>query len=237
MINDKRKSYKTNHLLIQLKRVIYWELKLELRSAGSLLSLLGYAATLAVLFHYSLLPSVFSEGQNLTGLLLLSLFFMVSMVTARGMNRERESGAFRILLLSGMDRSAFLIGRSLVKTFAIALMLVVYSILYNVLLVGRPDFFYFTWLTVLFLLPCSLNLVLLGEVISVMSNANRLSEIVLPLLFFPLSLPIFIVYSGSAAVIHGKADLGPYLTVIFALILLYAGIGSLFFQMMTTDET
>lgn len=222
---------------LQLKRVMLWELKLELRSAGSLLSLLSYAATLAVLFHYSLLPSVFGESQNLTGLLLMSLFFMVSMVTARGMNRERESGAFKIVLLSGMDRSAFLIGRAFVKTFAIVLMLIAYSILYNVLLVGRSDFFYFTWLTTLFLIPCSLNLVLLGEIISVMSSANRLGEIVLPLLFFPLSLPIFIVYSGSASVINGKASLSSYLVVLAALNILYAGIGSLFFQMMATDET
>lgn len=221
---------------ILLRRVIYWELKLELRSAGSLISLLGYVATLAVLFHYSLMPMVFGEAQNLTGLLLLSLFFMVSMISARGMNRERESGAFRVLLLSGMDRSALLLGRSFVKTAVIVLMLFVYSLLYNVLLVGRPDFFYFTWLTTLFLIPCSLNLVLLGEIISVLSSANRLSEIVLPLLFFPLSLPIFIVYSGSAAVINGKAEVSNYLMILIALIILYAGIGALFFQMMATDE-
>lgn len=219
-----------------LLRMLRWELRLELRNVGTMIVLLPYAATLAVLFHFSLQPTVFQEGKNLIGLLLISLFFMVSMMTARGMSREKESGAFRILLMSGMDRSSFLFARVLVKSAMIGLLLVTYSILYNVLLVGTSQFFELTARTMLFLLPCTVNLVLLGEVVAILSGANRVREIVLPILFFPLSLPIFIVYSGSSAVLEGRAQSVPYFAVLLSLLAVYAGAGALFFQFMATDE-
>lgn len=216
--------------------MLRWELRLELRNAGTLIVLLPYAATLAVLFHYSLVPAVFQEGKNLMGLLLISLFFMVSMMTARAMGREKESGAFRILLMSGMDRMSYLISRVLVKSLFVVLLLAVYSVLYNVLLVGTSQFFELTGRTMLFLIPCTMNLVLLGEMVSILSGGNRLREIVLPILFFPLSLPIFIVYSGSLSVIEGKAAAGPFTIVLLSLLAVYAGVGTLFFQFMATDE-
>lgn len=216
--------------------MLRWELRLELRNIGTMIVLLPYAATLAVLFHYSLQPSVFHEGKNLMGLLLISLFFMVSMMTARAMGREKESGAFRILLMSGMDRTAYLFARVVVKSSMIGILLLVYSILYNVLLVGTSQFFELTGRTLLFLLPCTVNLVLLGEIVAILSGANRIREIVLPILFFPLSLPIFIVYSGSSAVLEGRADAAPYAVVLLSLLAVYAGAGALFFQFMATDE-
>jgi ABC-type transport system involved in cytochrome c biogenesis permease component len=118
----------------------------------------------------------------------------------------------------------------------IMIMLLVYSVLYNVLLVGTSQFFGLTGHTLLFLLPCTINLVLLGEIVSILSGANRIREIVLPILFFPLSLPIFIVYSGSSAVLEGRANPFEYTLVLLSLILVYAGVGALFFQFMATDE-
>jgi heme exporter protein B len=217
-------------------RMLRWELRLELRNIGTVIVLLPYAGTLAVLFHYSLQPMVFEEGKNLMGLLLISLFFMVSMMTARALGREKESGAFRILLMSGMDRTSYFISRVVVKSSMIMIMLLVYSVLYNVLLVGTSQFFRLTGHTLLFLLPCTINLVLLGEIVSILSGANRIREIVLPILFFPLSLPIFIVYSGSSAVLEGRANPFEYTLVLLSLILVYAGVGALFFQFMATDE-
>lgn len=216
--------------------MLRWELRLELRNVRTMIVLLPYAATLAVLFHYSLQPIVFQEGKNLMGLLLISLFFMVSMTTARAMGREKESGAFRILLMSGMDRTAYLYARVFVKSFMIGILLLVYSFLYNVLLVGTSQFFELTCRTLLFLLPCTINLLLLGEIVAILSGSNRIREIVLSILFFPLSLPIFIVYSGSSVVLEGRADLVAYFLVLLSLIAVYAGVGALFFQFMATDE-
>lgn len=217
-------------------RILYWELRMELRNAGTVLVLLPYATTLAVLFYYSMRGEVFQDPRNVIGLLVLALFFMVAMMTTRGLQRERESGAFRVLLMSGIDRSAYLLARVAVKSALVVLLLLFYALIYNVLVVGSSAFLDLTFRALGLLLPCAVNLVLLGEIVAVLAGGNRVREIVLPLLFFPLSLPLFIVYSGVNGVLEGRSDPSGMLMVAFSLLVVYGGAGVLFFQFMATDE-
>lgn len=209
---------------------------MELRNAGTVLVLLPYATTLAVLFYYSMRAEVFQDSRNVIGLLVLALFFMVAMMTARGLQRERESGAFRVLLMSGLDRSAYLFARVAVKSTLVVLLLSFYTLIYNVLVVGSPEFIGLSFRAMGLLIPCAINLVLLGEVVAVLAGGNRIREIVLPLLFFPLALPLFIVYAGVNGVLEGRSDPGGMLIVAVSLLIVYGGAGVLFFQFMATDE-
>jgi len=235
-MNTETTNHQPPNPLIAFLRMFLWELKLEFRSFGSLIAVLPYAATLAVLFHFSLSRDVFDRGENVMGLLLLSLFFIVVMMTARSSGRERESGGFRILFMTGISRSSYLFARVAVKSLVVILILAVYALLYNVLVVGTNQFFLLSTKIVVLLLPCTVNLILLGEVVSILATGNRIREVVLPVLFLPLSLPIFFMYSAGVAVVDGRANVFGYGVILVSMIALYGGAATLFLQFLATDE-
>lgn len=219
---------------------IIWEFKINLKSFQSILVLIFFAISLTVIYHYSLEEKIFLEEKNFYGLFLISIFFMVILLSGRSLQREKEAGAYKIILMSPLPRYIFYLTKIISKSFFILFISFFYQFIYKILLIGQISFSIQQFLILLFLLPAIFNLTALGEMISLLSTGNKMRELVLPILFFPLSLPVYIIYTSILSDFI-KGNLNFFFSTKFVLPILlsiiYVLIGIIFFSNLSIDES
>jgi heme exporter protein B len=166
------------------------DLRLELRARDTLPAMLLFVVSTLVVFHFAL-PA--GSGEDAAyGLLWVALVFTALLGLARAWVPEREGGALDGLVLAPSDRSAIWLG----KTLATLVFLVAVE------LVALPAF-------ALFFAPldgaalagvalANIGICAVGSLLAAMATASRTRELVLPLLFLPLSIPLVVGGVGAA---------------------------------------
>ena len=175
------------------------DLRLELRARDTLPAMLLFVLSTLVVFHFAL-PTGADEVAA-QGLLWIALVFTALLGLARAWAPEREGGALDGLVLAPTDRSAIWLGKSLaVLVFLVA-----------VELVALPAFaLFFSPLdgaAVLGVLLANIGICAVGTLLAAMAAASRTRELILPLLFLPLAIPLVVGGVGSSV----SADPGRYL--------------------------
>jgi len=106
----------------------------------------------------------------------------------RSMSTEKDRGCMDGLLLAPVDRSAIYFGKAISNlAFMLiveAIVLPVYSVLYNV------NLFRFDLLGIILL--GSIGYVAVGTLLSAMSVQTRTREVLLPILLFPVAIPVLL---------------------------------------------
>jgi len=175
------------------------DLRLELRARDTLPAMLLFVLSTLVVFHFAL-PSGADEVAA-QGLLWVALVFTALLGLARAWAPERESGALEGLVLAPCDRSAIWLGKAAA----------VFAFLSAVELVALPAFALFFGsvdaATVAGVVLASIGICAVGTLLAAMAAASRTRELVLPLLFLPLAIPL--VVGGVGASI--SPDAGRYL--------------------------
>lgn len=187
------------------------DLRLELRARDTLPAMLLFVLSAFVIFHFAL-PAGADEVAA-QGLLWVALVFTALLGLARAWAPERESGALEGLVLAPCDRSAIWLGKAAA----------VFVFLSAVELVALPAFSAFfspvDAETVAGVALASVGICAVGTLLAAMAAASRTRELVLPLLFLPLALPLVVGGVGASV----SPDAGRYL----AFLALYDAIFSL----------
>ncbi len=225
-----------------LWKSFFWEIKFQIRSIQVLVVLLFFSISLTVVYHYSLKTEVFLDKKNYYGLFLLSIFFMVILLSGRGLQREKEAGIYKIIIISPIPRNIFYLSRIFTKTLIILIILIIYQFIYKILLIGQIFFFENDFYIFILFIICTINLLSIGEIISLMSSGNRMKELILPTLFFPISIPVFIIYSVIIQnILEEKLNFDFFITQNFILpvilCLIYVLIGIFFFSNLSIEES
>ena len=175
------------------------DLRLELRARDTLPAMLLFVLSTLVVFHFAL-PSGADELAA-QGLLWVALVFTALLGLARSWAPEREAGALEGLVLAVSDRSAIWLG----KTVAVFVFLAAIEV------VALPAFaLFFSSLTaaaVLGVVLANVGICAVGTLLAAMAAASRTRELVLPLLFLPLAIPLVVGGVGASV----SADPGRYL--------------------------
>jgi heme exporter protein B len=175
------------------------DLRLELRARDTLPAMLLFVVSTLVVFHFAL-PAGADEVAA-QGLLWVALLFTALLGLARAWAPERESGALEGLVLAPCDRSAIWLGKAAA----------VFAFLAAVELVALPAFALFFGsvdaATIVGVALASAGICVVGTLLAAMAAASRTRELVLPLLFLPLAIPL--VVGGVGASI--SPDSGRYL--------------------------
>jgi ABC-type transport system involved in cytochrome c biogenesis permease component len=221
---------------------IKWEIKIQLRSLQIILMLFFFSLSLTVIYHYSLRSDIFLDEKNYYGLFLLSIFFMVILLSGRGLQREKEAGFYKIILMSPIPRWILYISKILTKSIIIMLIILMYQNIYKILLIGQIYLFKNDFFIIFLFYPCIINLLAIGEIVSLLSSGNRMKELILPAIFFPLSIPIFILYSTiinevTQIEITWKFFLTRNFVLPVVLSIIYVLVGILFFNFLSVEES
>lgn len=168
------------------------DLVLELRSRSTLPAMLLFVVSALVVFHFALPDG--SSKRAATGLLWVAIVFTALLGLTRAFVAEREQSLFDALLLAPCERSAIWLAKSL----SVLAFLLVAEV------VALPAFALFfsgvSWATVAGVLLADLGICTVGTLLSAMAVASRTRELLLPLLFLPLALPIVIGGVGAGVV-------------------------------------
>jgi heme exporter protein B len=168
------------------------DLLLELRAKDTLPAMLLFVLAVFVVFHFAL-PSG-SSDLAASGLLWVALVFTALLGLGRAFVPEREQRVFDGLVLAPCDRSAIWAAKSLA----------VLAFLGAAEVVALPVFAAFFHgigaATVAGVVLADLGICAVGTFVGAIATAGRARELLLPLLFLPLAIPIVIGGVGASVV-------------------------------------
>ena len=175
------------------------DLVLELRARDTLPAMLVFVIAAFAVFHFAL-PA---EGSELAakGLLWVAIVFTALLGLTRAFVAEREQRTIDGLLLSPCDRSAIWLAKGTA----------VLAFLGLAELVALPAFSIFfsgvSGATIAGIVLADVGIAAVGTLLAAMASLSRARELLLPLLFLPLAIPIVIGGVGASVV----TDPGRYL--------------------------
>jgi heme exporter protein B len=170
------------------------DLLLELRARDTLPAMLLFVISTLVVFHF-VLPGDSSELAA-TGLLWVALVFTALLGLSRTFAAEREHGVIDGLVLAPSDRSAIWLGKTL-SLLAFLMLAEVLALPAFALFFGEVD-----WPMIAGVALANLGIAAVGTLLAAVAAASRARELLLPLLFLPLAIPI--VIGGVGASVAGE---------------------------------
>jgi heme exporter protein B len=163
---------------------------LELRGRDTLPAMVLFVLSGLVVFHFAVPGD--TSGAVANGLLWVVILFTALLALVRAFVAEREQRLMDGLLLAPCDRSAIWLGKALA---VLAFLLVAEA-------VALPAFAIFFsgigWSTVAAVALANIGIVTVGTLLAAMAAVTRARELLLPLLFLPLAIPIVIGGVGAS---------------------------------------
>ena len=184
------------------------DLLLELRARDTLPAMLLFVLSTLVIFHF-VLPGDSSELAA-AGLLWVAIVFTSLLGLSRAFTAEREQGVIDGLVLAPSDRSAIWLGK--------AISILVFLGLAEIVAVPAFALFFrpVGGAMIAGVVLADLGIAAVGTLLAAMAAASRARELLLPLLFLPLAIPI-VVGGVGASVTHDPARYVGFLALYDAL--------------------
>jgi heme exporter protein B len=160
------------------------DLLLELRAKETLPAMLLFVLSALAIFHFALPNGTADTAAR--GLLWAALIFTALLGLTRAFVAEREQRMFDALVLAPCDRSAIWLGKAIA----------VFAFLVAAEIVALPAFAAFfapvDGRTVAAVLLADVGICTVGTLFGAMAVAGRARELLLPLLFLPMAIPIVV---------------------------------------------
>ena len=192
-------------LLRPITTMVWKDIVLELRSRELVVSVAVFGLLLVVVFSFALDPSPGQAKALAPGILWVAFAFAATLAMNRAFVREQETGALEGLLIAPVSRDAIFLAKA---TTSFIFMLLIEAVLlpaYAVML----GFSALSWTLGGTILLATLGFALIGTLFSAMAAQTRSREIMLPVLFFPIVLPIILAaVQASTRAIGGETFIG-----------------------------
>jgi heme exporter protein B len=199
------------------------DLTLELRARDTVPAMVLFVVASLVVFHFAL-PDA-SGDLAAYGLLWVAIVFTALLGLVRGFAAEREQGLLDALVLAPVDRSTIWLAKALAMLGFLALAEAV----------ALPAFALFfsgvSWETVVGIALANIGICAVGTLLSAMAAASRTRELLLPLLFLPLAIPIVVGGVGASV----ADDPGRYLGFLVVYDVIFAIISWASFEYVVTE--
>ena len=197
--------------------VAWKDLTAERRTKANFNSVVAMAALILLFFGFALGPDAEGLRNAASGVLWLTILFSGVLAFNRSYQLELEAGALEQLLLYPGERWAIYVGKLLANLAFVflveAVTLPLTGVLYHV---AFPDL----WARVLLVLVLgTVGFVSLGTLYAAMASRSRSREVLLPLLLFPMLVPVLIAASGATASLleaDVMGDSGPWIRLLAA---------------------
>lgn len=214
--------------LRQIYVIIWKDLLLELRTRERMAAMGAFAVLAAVLFNYAIDRTVVAPQSVAAGLIWMTLVFGGLLGIGRTFNLEAQDGAMQGVLMSPAPKDAVFLGKALANfllLYAIAVLVVAVFMLFFGLDLGSSPA-----ALALALALGALGFVALGTLFSAVSSGTHMGETLLPILVFPLLVPMVIWgTSATGRLLGGRpvAEVAGNLRMLgaFALVAIFAGSG------------
>jgi heme exporter protein B len=181
--------------LSQIYAVVWKDLLLELRTRERIAAMGAFAVLAGVLFNFSIDATLVRPQDIAAGLIWMTIVFGGLLGIGRTFYLEAQDGAFQGVLTSPAPKDAIFLGKTLanfVLLYVVALLVVaVFTLFFGLELGTSPG------MLALALALGALGFVALGTLFAAVSSGTHMGETLLPILVFPLLVPM-VIYGVSA---------------------------------------
>ena len=183
-----------------LGAIIWKDLAAEMRSRELIGAMLVFALLVILIFNFALELDLRTRGTITSGVLWVTFAFAGTLGLNRSMAIEKDRECLDGLLLAPVDRSAIFFGKMLGNLIFMLIVEIVilptYSILYNVNLINPG--------LIGVILLGSIGYSTVGTLLSSMAVQARTRDILLPILLFPVILPVLVAaVKASSGILQG----------------------------------
>jgi len=214
--------------------IVWKDLSAEWRSRELFTAMLVFSLLVILIFNFALELDLRARSAVTSGVLWVTFAFAGTLGLNRSMATEKDRGCLDGLLLAPVDRSAIYFGKAianLVFMFVVeAVVLPVYSVLYN------TNLFNLGLILVIFL--GSVGYVAVGTLLSTMAVQSRTRDILLPILLFPLAIPVLIAaVKASSGFLNGLpiTEIMTWLNLLIVYDLIFVAIAFMFFDFVVEE--
>jgi heme exporter protein B len=207
------------------------DLLIEFRTKDSLTSMLFFGIVVLVIFNFSLGSLHDTIRPAVPGILWVAFAFSGTLGLNRLFAAEKENGCLQGLLMIPADRGAIYLGKMLASFFfmliAEAVIFIIGLVLFNLTVWAEIPYL------VLVFVVGTLGFTAVGTLLSAISVNTKLREVLLPLMLFPVILPILINAVEATDVILNSSDdagLKLPLTIMSAFTIIFGIISYLLFE-------
>src|SRR6266508_2372499 len=201
VITKRRLSAESSASFIKAMSAVVWkDLQAEFRSRELFSAMLVFSLLIILIFNFALELDIKTRQSVTAGVLSATFAFAGTLGLTRSMAIEKDRGCLDGLLLAPVDRSAIYFGK-VISNLAFMLIvelivLPVYSVLYSMNLF-QPGL-------LLVILLGSIGYVAVGTLLAAMSVQTRTRDILLPILLFPVVIPVILAaVKASSGIING----------------------------------
>ncbi len=184
--------------------VVWKDAIVELRTKESFSSMFIFALLSIIIFNFSFELRAETTGLLAPGVLWVAFTFAGILGLSRSFIREKDRGCLEGLMLCPVDRSAIYVGKMLANLVFMLIMeaiaLPLFAVFFN-LPVLIPELF-------LVILLGTIGFAVVGTLFSAVSVNTKAREVMLPILFFPIVVPVVISAVKSTGLIFDGNSFG-----------------------------
>ena len=209
--------------------VLWKDLRIELRSKDVFTSMAVFAVLAVMIFNFAFELRVPDKTVVIPGVLWVTITFSGVLGLGRSFISEKDRGSIAGLLLAPVDRSAIYFGKMLANLLFI---LIVEAFLLPLMVIFFNTNFVSPALLLLLFLG-TLGFAAVGTIFSGLAVNTRTREILLPVLLFPVMLPVLIAgIRATIGLMEGDsiADLAKWFNLVFFFDILYIVVAYLTFD-------
>jgi heme exporter protein B len=215
----------------QLWAILWKDIRYELRSKQTWIGMGMFALLVLVIFNFTYDLSSSMVTAVAPGALWVAFIFASLLGLGRTIAAEREHGSMDRLLLTPVDRKAIYLAKLLGNLLFIGVVeiiaLPVFAILFNVPLFQE----HILVALIPIVLLGALGIASVGTLFSVMTAVTRARELLLPILVFPLIVPVVISAVRATTVLFTpSATEPPWLSLLIAFDVIFLSVSTLLFQ-------
>ena len=214
--------------------VIWKDLAAEWRSREVISAMLVFAMLVIFIFNFALQLDAGVRAALTSGVLWVTFIFAGTLGLNRSMAVEKDRGCLDGLLLAPVDRSAIYFGKMISNLVFIlvtaVIVLPVYSLLYNTNL--------FNGGLVLVILLGAEGYAAVGTLLASMAVQARTRDILLPILLFPVALPLLVAaVEASSGFLGGAgwAEIAPWINQLVAYDVIFTAAAFLVFDFVVEE--
>jgi heme exporter protein B len=212
------------------------DLLIELRTKDSINAMLFFGIVVLVVFNFALASARETIREIVPGVLWVAFVFSGTLGLNRMFAAEKENSCLQGLLMVPMDRGIIYLGKTLA---AAVFMLLAEAVIFTFSLI----FFNLTvWAEIPYLIAVfligTLGFTAVGTLLSAISVHTRMREVLLPLILFPVVLPILVNAVEATRIILNTADYGALklpLTIMSVFTLIFGVVAFLLFEYVLED--
>ncbi len=196
------------HYLKKVFLIAAKDLRIEFRSKEKIYSMILFSLLVMVIFNFAFEPGAEYIKDVAPGILWVAFIFAASLGLSRSFVLEKEEDCMQGLMLSPLDRSGIYLGK-VIGNFIFAMVIE---------LISLPFFAVFFNLSLTAALPplmivivlATFGFIAVGTLFSALSVGIRGGDMILPLLLFPMQVPVIISAVKSTGMIMAGSGIETY---------------------------